>query len=425
MREQEERLMPEVSVIIPVYGVEDYLADCLNSVLGQSLQNLEVICVDDASPDRCPEILDDFAEQDARLKVIHLKENRRQGYARNLGLEQAKGKYSYFLDSDDMIHAETLQELYETAARDRLDGIFFDSEVLFEEERFSGIDYEPLRKKRYEERVYGGQELFEQFYEADDWNVYIWRQFWRTDFLKENRICFPESTEHEDESFSVEAAVLAKRVRYLPKAYAIHRYRADSVMTRAKSPRDFHGYFKVFRELALFKKDNHIKSPAYDDNLARLYELIELYYPLFVQEDRAGDWFPEQSLREEYELFASEQEARSILGQRIRNAWEPLMKYNHVFLYGAGRIAKRVIQQIRMTALNIEGILVTTGEGNPVRVENYPVIPLAEWAVRENTAVVMSVAESVHREVAALLEGKECDIYAYYHGHVYPFRNEK
>ena len=95
--------MPKVSVLVPVYNTEKYLPACLDSVLDQSLRDLEIICVDDCSPDRCGEIIDEYAARDARVKTIHLQENRRQGYGRNLGMNRATGKYLYFLDSDDTI----------------------------------------------------------------------------------------------------------------------------------------------------------------------------------------------------------------------------------------------------------------------------------------------------------------------------------
>ena len=105
--------MIKVTVVIPVYNVEAYLPACLDSVLGQSLEEIEIICIDDASPDRCGAILDEYAEKDKRVKVIHLPENHKQGYGRNRGEEAARGKYIYFLDSDDMITGTALEEMYE------------------------------------------------------------------------------------------------------------------------------------------------------------------------------------------------------------------------------------------------------------------------------------------------------------------------
>ena len=126
--------MIKVSVVIPVYNVEKYLSECLDSVLGQTLREIECICIDDASPDRCGEMLDEYAARDGRVRVLHLKENHMQGYGRNRGLEMAKGEYVYFLDSDDMITPNAMEELYLLAKRDELDGIFFDSQVILESE---------------------------------------------------------------------------------------------------------------------------------------------------------------------------------------------------------------------------------------------------------------------------------------------------
>ena len=123
--------MIKVSVIIPVYNVEAFLPDCLDSVLSQTLKEIEVICIDDASPDDCGRILDDYAAKDNRMKVFHLDQNHRQGYGRNLGLKNAAGEYVYFLDSDDMIVPEAMEELYEIAKKDNLDAIFFDTQTIF------------------------------------------------------------------------------------------------------------------------------------------------------------------------------------------------------------------------------------------------------------------------------------------------------
>ena len=122
--------MIKVSVVIPVYNVEKYLPACLDSVLSQSLREIEVICIDDASPDRSGEILDDYAARDARVRVLHLTENHMQGYGRNRGIEMAEGKYIYLLDSDDMITPDAMEKLCDLADRDVLDGIFFDSQVI-------------------------------------------------------------------------------------------------------------------------------------------------------------------------------------------------------------------------------------------------------------------------------------------------------
>ena len=100
---------PLISVIVPVYKVEDYLDECVQSIVNQTYENLEIILVDDGSPDRCPEMCDEWAKRDSRIKVIH-KENGGASSARNVGLDIAKGEYIGFVDSDDYI-AENMYEI--------------------------------------------------------------------------------------------------------------------------------------------------------------------------------------------------------------------------------------------------------------------------------------------------------------------------
>lgn len=104
----------KVSVIIPIYNTEKYLVRCMDSVLGQTLKELEIILVDDQSPDNAPALCDEYAKQDSRVKVIH-KKNGGLGFARNSGLEIATGEYVAFLDSDDYVDKRMYELLYKTA----------------------------------------------------------------------------------------------------------------------------------------------------------------------------------------------------------------------------------------------------------------------------------------------------------------------
>ncbi len=94
---------PLISVIIPIYEVEDYIHECIDSVINQTYKNLEIILVDDFSPDNCPQICDEYAKEDSRIKVIHKTYNSGLSVARNTGLEICSGEYVYFLDSDDYV----------------------------------------------------------------------------------------------------------------------------------------------------------------------------------------------------------------------------------------------------------------------------------------------------------------------------------
>lgn len=101
---------PLISVIVPIYGAEKYLHNCVNSIINQTYKNLEIILVDDQSPDRCPELCDEYATKDRRIKVIHQK-NKGVSGARNTGLELATGSYIMFVDSDDEIYTNAIEVL--------------------------------------------------------------------------------------------------------------------------------------------------------------------------------------------------------------------------------------------------------------------------------------------------------------------------
>lgn len=113
-----------VTVVIPIYNVEKYLNRCIESVVNQTYNSLEILLIDDGSPDKCPEICDDWASRDNRIRVIH-KENQGAGIARNTGIENANGEYICFFDSDDYIAPETIEKSYKLAKNDNSEIVIF------------------------------------------------------------------------------------------------------------------------------------------------------------------------------------------------------------------------------------------------------------------------------------------------------------
>jgi glycosyltransferase involved in cell wall biosynthesis len=117
-------MMPKISIIVPVYNVEKYIHQCVDSLIHQTLTDIEIILVDDRSPDNCPQICEEYTQRDNRIKVIH-KENGGLGYARNSGLNVAAGEYVAFVDSDDYVDLETYQRLYNSISECNADVIYF------------------------------------------------------------------------------------------------------------------------------------------------------------------------------------------------------------------------------------------------------------------------------------------------------------
>ena len=407
----------KVSVIIPVYMVEKYLADCLDSVLGQSLKDIEVICVDDKSPDRCPEILDEYAARDGRVMVIHLEENKKQGFGRNLGLERAKGRYVYLLDSDDMIAEGALARLFSEAEKDDTDIIFFDTDTIFEKEEFrkklSGNI--PPSVKPLEGRIYDGQELFDIFMEGGGWICYIQRQFIKRDLVINNGIRFPEDTEHEDELFSFEAVMCAKRVKCLGEPFFIRRYRDDSVMTRKPSLTDFKGYFKNLVLMAGFMEKNGIEKRSAYRNLGRIYDHVTR---LFYRFDKAYDLkkcFEEEEFLSPYRLLSRILRSRVYI-EDFAGAAEPFIQGKKIYIYGAGVLADKVWRSLTSKGYTVEGFFVTDKDKNPENLLGRPVYGVRKAVDADgDSIVIIAVTDGYYDEISKLLSENGWE-YIFYKG---------
>ena len=392
--------MIKVSIVIPVYNVEKYLSDCLDSVLTQSLHDIEVIAIDDASPDRCPAILDAYAARDDRVQVIHLAENHQQGYGRNRGLERAKGKYVYFLDSDDMITPTAMEELYELAERDQLDGIFFDSQVLYEnaalERKHSG--YSAVRKGKYENRVYGGQELLDLFFEQHEWDCYIQREFWRREYLLSKGIYFPEQTEHEDEYFAFAAIVQAERMRCISERFFIRRYRENSVMTRKAEPKDFHGYFVNYHKMIDLVTRCKIQSTGTEKNIAHMYDKMLQFYPVFEKE-YSYKWFKTEEERRYYELFRYARLYDDYCVYRVRNLCDSIPPSIPVWIYGAGILGRAAYKGLADAGYIVKGFLVSSMGENPPALFGHEVRSIESVESENDTVVIIAVSKGYQQEI--------------------------
>ena len=238
----------KVSVIIPAYNVEQYVAAALDTIVGQSLQELEILCVDDGSTDATGEILKQYAEGDSRIRIM-TQANAGQGAARNRALEQARGEYVYFMDADDLLEREALAQLWQRCREERLDVLFFsgqsfyDSPELEQENPWYATAYH--RKGSYP-GVCTGPALFVQMREQKDYYASPCLMLCRRAFLMQQQIRFPEGVRHEDECFAYAINLLSQRSRCIPQVYFHRRIRALSSQTGATAARDVQAYFDLF-----------------------------------------------------------------------------------------------------------------------------------------------------------------------------------
>ena len=400
--------MIKVSIIIPVYRSMKYLAECLNSVLRQELQKMEIICIDDASDDDCAVILDEYASKDQRIKVIHLPENRGQEHARNLGLKEACGKYVYFLDSDDEIAESALKELYDYAENEQLDGIFFDSRAVAENETLAKRNRFYLEKRTgvYPDCATSGRELFSCLVQNNEWAVYVQRQFWRRDYLLQSDICFPEGIIHGDELFSAAAILKAERVRYIPKQYAVYCFRSNSI-TNTKSPyQDVVGYFTDYCKLtAILAEIPYLREAAF--NAAHLRDLTVRYYNKLSKEEQRRNLFANQPLEREYAFFLGELETLQAENEVYREKFSSIHEYASVVVYGAGTIAELFTRRLLASGKSIDRYVVSEGQYHPESFCNRLVFNYHELDMKENETIVIAMnAEQASKVSEQLLRDK-------------------
>lgn len=244
---------PAVSIIMPVYNVEEYLGDAIDSVLNQSFREYELIIVDDGSTDNCPAIIGAYAERDTRIRSIKVS-NGGQGRARNIGLSKASGKYVYFLDSDDMLADGALEKMVSTIESRRLDVLFFESSILVQDGGNHNADAY-VRKCSYP-LVCDGAELFSQMERNGDCFAPPFLSIVRRDYLSDRGIAFPEGYIHEDEAYTMAAVIMAPKAGVLAERLYIRRYRPSSTMTSLKAESSFLGYLAAWGSVCTLLRDS-------------------------------------------------------------------------------------------------------------------------------------------------------------------------
>jgi CDP-glycerol glycerophosphotransferase len=234
---------PTISVIIPVYAVEEYLGACLDSILGQATPGVEVIAVDDASPDGCGRILDARASADPRLRVVHLAANAGPGNARNAGLAQAAAEYVWFVDADDMLAAGALAAVAARLERDRPDVLLIDYEDLY-----PGGGTAPSPGQALLRAAPGGVFTLAAQPRLIHLTMTSWSKVVRRTFLAGLGLAFPEGI-HEDVALTCAMLLGAERISALARVcYRYRRARPGAFMATASSgqARIFCSYERVF-----------------------------------------------------------------------------------------------------------------------------------------------------------------------------------
>ncbi len=230
-----------VSVIIPVYNVEKYLKQCVESVLHQTYKDLEIILVDDGSPDNSGALCDEYALADDRITVVH-KKNGGLSDARNAGMAVAHGEYIFFLDSDDYIRKDTIELLLDRAKKENADIVFFSAHCFSD----SWIPVSESMTVKYRYETDSGERVFVRRFENAEWFCSACLHFYRADYLKRENLHFVKGLLYEDFLFSGTAYLRPCRIAALKKQLYFYREkRTGSIMNKKPVKINFDSFLYI------------------------------------------------------------------------------------------------------------------------------------------------------------------------------------
>ena len=265
--------MAKVSVIVPVYNVEKYLDRCMQSLLNQTLKDIEIIMVDDESPDNCPKMCDDYAKKDSRVKVIH-KKNAGLGLARNSGLEVATGEYVAFVDSDDFTDVDAYRSLYENAQKRNADVVY--AGFLMQHSDNTESECFVLNKewKGKEINTFLKSLIYDSLPDKEKIWMSVWNAIYKRKVIENNNIRFLSEREYlsEDVVFHTMLLPLCRKVVCIPKTFYHYCYNGTSLTHCNFKLEKIACNFRLYEKLKETIKKNNLNS--YDEAVDRENEII-------------------------------------------------------------------------------------------------------------------------------------------------------
>lgn len=340
----------KVSIIVPVYNVEKYLPICIDSIICQTLREIEIICVDDGSTDNSSVILDQYAIKDERIKVVH-KKNGGYGKAVNIGMDLAQGEYVGIVDSDDYILPEMYEILYMNAKKNNLDMIKSDFFLVYDEYL---LKLHNSKLNDYYNKVL--ESHYRKWYYLFIMNT--WTGIYKRKFIRENSIKHNETAgaSYQDNGFWIQTVSMCNNAMWLDQAFYMHRLDNPFASTKSKEKMlamlneyDFAG--RILKEKNLvnqYKTCNYYRMSRHKDTFYRINDSLKKEYAIIIKNDykkykQIVDWdfiYKQDPLSEWIENLANEPDR--VCDEIIKNLnsfSELIKKSEHIIIYGTGKRA--------------------------------------------------------------------------------------
>ena len=328
-----------ISVIVPIYNVEKYLAKCIDSIIEQSYDNLEIILVDDGSPDRCPQICDTYAKKDSRIRVVHRK-NGGLSAARNNGIDIASGDYIMFVDSDDYINPLMVEILYNNLKEKNADMSICNVETFTEE--YEAVHNIRKGNKTIKKGVVKGKEILQKkLFEENNWVwVVAWNKLYKKALFDDVR--YPEHKIHEDEYVIHSLLLQCDRVSCVDGALYYYLVRNDSITGRKYTIN------RLDKVEAVFKRaHDYIFESGFDEAFMRTLDIgVDEFRNYYSYGGRKKDQEHKKRNRELQRIF------RQVLSKYLICKRKISMKYSmdYISLYLAWNInvaKKKILRETR------------------------------------------------------------------------------
>ena len=430
--------MPVISVVVPVYNVEKYLRQCISSLVNQTIENIEIICVNDGSTDNSLKILEQYAQTDSRIRIVS-KTNSGYGDSMNVGLACAKGEYIGIVESDDYALPDMFERLYQAAKENDVDIVKSNFYYFSEEE---GKKYEDNLSKIPYNKVFKPVDETEILKTAPS----IWSALYKKEFLIEQKILFNPSSgaSYQDVSFAFRALLSAKRMICVPEAYLC--YRSDNENSSIKSPKKVFCIMDEFRVITDFIKERQqnfmmpvIQAEKFIYYIGNYFRIDSIYQYAFLQRMR-------DELQEDYESgymdkrYWSEENWR--LMQRVRldldsyfeqtnidyqnkytfngyamnnrlsliGGMYVLRTADKVIIYGAGKYGRTILEKI-LSIRDVFCFAVTEkDETIPDRIRDIPVKGIKELQeFKKDSVVIVAIKKNSQMPILRILKELEFD----------------
>lgn len=266
-------MKPLISVIVPVYDVEKYLDICIESIVNQTYENLEIILVDDGSPDNCPKMCDEWSLKDSRIHVIH-KENGGLSSARNAALDICRGEYISFVDSDDYIHVDMYQIMMDDMIKTNADVVKCSRYICKNSDIFR-------RPSVSEAKSYNQKEILDcYFYHKDDFCGGVWDKLYKAEIFKQIR--FPDGINSED--YYVYASIYNNIDKLYYNNIPLYYYRVRDNSICTKKEIDSHSYDKIkVSDMVKAFIDTSFPSRSYDALAFQIICRYATYYSIVIR----------------------------------------------------------------------------------------------------------------------------------------------